>query len=344
MTAQRSGKGSHRHRRKARRLPRRSLLLGGIVASFAISLGIGALIGRLGRPVRPTAATALPPRVAATPRSAPPRLMEEEPLPGDIYVPKLAARVPPPQPRATQASPTWLSNAEPLVAASGTPVVAIVIDDLGLDHAHTERAIGLSGGVTLAFMTYGEGLPQWTAAARAARHELLVHVPMQPLSPQVDPGPNALTTGLAEAEIRRRLRWGLDRMGGYVGANNHMGSRFTENAAGMGVVMDELKARGLLFLDSRTTAASACAPLAAQRDLPFAARNVFLDDDPTVAAVSRQIVALEDVARRHGSAIGIGHPHDGTLTALAEWLPTAGARGIAVVPLTSAMRHGMLRS
>lgn len=340
MTRQRSRAASRRHRRKARRLPRRTLLLGGIAASFAVSLGIGALIGRLGRSARPVAATALPPRAVAVPS----RLMEEEPLPGDIYIPNLAARIPPPQPRATQPSPAWLSNAEPLVAASGTPVVAIVIDDLGLEHARTERAIGLGGGVTLAFMTYAEGLPQWTAAARTARHELLVHVPMQPLSPQADPGPNALTTALAEAEIRRRLRWGLDRLDGYVGANNHMGSRFTENAAGMGVVMDELKARGLLFLDSRTTGASACAPLAAARDLPFAARNVFLDNEPTVEAVSRQIVALEDVARRHGSAIGIGHPHDGTLTALAEWLPTASARGVAVVPLTSAMRHGVLRS
>lgn len=342
MTQQRPRKTSRRPRRSAVRrvLRRRSLLLGGIAASFAASLGIGALIGRLGKPRPTTAMTALPPRLAAAPR----RLMEEEPLPGDIYVPKPGSRPPPPQPSAAQASPSWLRHAEPLVAASGTPVVAIVIDDLGLDRARTERAIGLAGGVTLAFMTYAEGLPRWTAAARAARHELLVHVPMQPLSPQVDPGPNALTVGLSEAEIRQRLRWGLDRLEGYIGANNHMGSRFTENAAGMAVVMDELKARGLLFLDSRTTGASACAPLAAARDLPFAARNVFLDNEPTVPAVSRQIVALEDVARRHGSAIGIGHPHDGTLTALADWLPTASARGIVVVPLTSAMRHGILRS
>lgn len=342
MTQQRSRKTARRHRRSGARrvLRRRSLLLGGAAATFAASLGIGAMLGRLLKPARPIATTMLPPRLAAAPR----RLMEEEPLPSDIYIPKAAARVPPPLPRATQAQPTWLSNAEPLVAASGTPVVAVVIDDLGLDHARTERAIGLGGGVTLAFMTYAEGLSQWVAAARARRHELLVHVPMQPLSPLVDPGPNALTTALTETEVRQRLRWGLDRMDGYVGANNHMGSRFTESAAGMSVVMDELKDRGLLFLDSRTTGASACAPLAAARDLPFAARNVFLDNEPTVEAVTRQIVALEDVARRHGSAIGIGHPHDGTLTALAEWLPTAAARGIAVVPLTSAMRHGLLRS
>jgi len=320
------------------------MLAGGIAASFVASLGLGALVGRLGRSAPAPKTAALPPHTMVAARAAPPRLMEEEPLPGDVYIPKADARVPTPQPRASQATPPWLANAEPLVPAGGTPVVAIVIDDLGLDHARSERALAFPGAVTLAFMTYAEGLSRWAAAARAGRHELLVHVPMQPLSPQADPGPNALTTSLSEAEIRQRLRWGLGRLDGYVGANNHMGSRFTENAAGMGVVMDELKARGLLFLDSRTTAASACAPLAAARDLPFAARNVFLDNEPSVPAVTRQIVALEDVARRHGSAIGIGHPHDGTLTALAEWLPTATTRGVLVVPLTSAMRHGALRS
>ena len=325
---------------------RRALLAGGIGASFVASLGLGALIGRLGGAgSAPAPATvALPTRTAAVSRPPPARLMEEEPLPGDIYVPKASARVPPPLPRASQAEPPWLANAEPLAPASGVPVVAIVIDDLGLDRARTERAVAFPGGVTLAFMTYAENLARWAAAARAARHELLVHVPMQPLSPTIDPGPNALTMALSEPEIRQRLRWDLGRFEGYVGANNHMGSRFTESAAGMSVVMDELKARGLLFLDSRTTGASACAPLAAARELPFAARNIFLDNEPTVPAVTRQIVALEDVARRHGSAIGIGHPHDGTLAALADWLPTAETRGVRLVPLTSVMRHAILRS
>ena len=130
----------------------------------------------------------------------------------------------------------------------------------------------------------------------------------------------------------------IDRMEGYVGANNHMGSRFTEDAAGMRVVLEELRSRGMLFLDSRTTGRSACAAVAATVGLQFASRNVFLDNDTSAAAVRAQIVVLEQVARKHGTAIGIGHPHDGTLTALAEWLPIAAERGIAVVPLTSAMR------
>ena len=73
--------------------------------------------------------------------------------------------------------------------------------------------------------------------------------------------------------------------------------------------------------------------------VPFAERNVFLDDVATVAGVSRQIAVLEQVARKHGTAIAIGHPHPATLAVLTQWLPKAASRGIAVVPLTSVVRR-----
>jgi polysaccharide deacetylase 2 family uncharacterized protein YibQ len=112
----------------------------------------------------------------------------------------------------------------------------------------------------------------------------------------------------------------------------------------MRVVMDELKSRGLLFLDSRTTPHSAGAPVAAAIELPFAERNVFLDNEMTDDGVRQQLSVLEGIARKRGMAVGIGHPHDATLSVLAEWLPTVASRGITVVPLTSAMRHAVMRT
>ncbi|HEY5209705.1 MAG TPA: divergent polysaccharide deacetylase family protein [Stellaceae bacterium] len=237
----------------------------------------------------------------------------------------------------------WLRNARPFIDTRGAPTVAIVIDDLGLSAVHTRQAIALPDSVTLALMTYAPRLEDWAASARAARHELLVHVPMQPLNGKIDPGPNALTVALSDADILSRLRWGLVRMDGYVGINNHMGSRFTQDRAGMSVVMAEVKARGLLFLDSVTIGHTVGAATAEPLHVPFAERNVFLDDQPTVAGVSHQIAVLEQVARRHGAAIAIGHPHPATLAVLAQWLPRAAARGIAVVPLTSLMRRHAAR-
>jgi polysaccharide deacetylase 2 family uncharacterized protein YibQ len=380
------GKVSAKYRKRARKAPskkatpllsRRNLLLaGGAVMTAGVFARLAERMGgQHPAPISESASigdliASLPPDTPQDPlRSAP--LMEEEPLPHDVFIPdttqkqaasaaignqlpvtdvptapvqappvsqSLAVPASPTQRAIATAAPRWLDNARPLVQSGGRPAIAIVIDDLGLQTDLTRQVLALDSNVTLAFMTYAQQLPEWVGRARQGRHEFLVHVPMQPISPTVDPGPNALTVGLRDDEIRARLNWGLDRLEGYVGANNHMGSRFTEDAAGMRIVLAEVKARGLLFLDSRTTGNSVCGPIAAALNLPFAQRNVFLDDEPTESGVRQQIAVLESVARRHGTAIGIGHPHPATIDVLAQWLPTASTRGVAVLPLTSIMR------
>jgi hypothetical protein len=260
-------------------------------------------------------------------------------VPATPAAPVRAATLPNPPASPIGREAAWRSNARPFVNTGAMPAVAIVIDDLGLSAVYTRQAIALGAAVTTAFMTYAPHLDQWTGAARAARHEMLLHVPMQPLNGKIDAGPKALTVALSDAEILDRLRWGLGRMDGYVGINNHMGSRFTQDRGGMSVVLAEVKSRGLLYLDSVTIGGTVGPATADSLHVPFAERNVFLDDEATVAGVSRQLAVLEKLARRRGSAIAIGHPHEVTLTVLAQWLPSAASRGIAVVPLTSVMRR-----
>jgi uncharacterized protein len=276
-----------------------------------------------------------PPAAVATPIAAP----LASPPTATVVAGGPAAPAPAAPSESTDGEPLWLRNAQPFVDTGSLPAIAVVIDDLGLGAAPTRRAIALDQAVTLALMTYAPNLNRWSAAARDARHEILVHVPMQPLNPKVDPGPNALTVSLSDDEIRGRLRWGLGRLDGYVGINNHMGSRFTQERGGMSVVMEEVKARGLLFLDSVTIGHTVGAAIAMAMHVPAAERNVFLDDVPTAAGVQRQIAVLEQVARKHGSAIGIGHPHPATLEAVAQWLPSVASRGVVVVPLTSVVRR-----
>jgi polysaccharide deacetylase 2 family uncharacterized protein YibQ len=138
--------------------------------------------------------------------------------------------------------------------------------------------------------------------------------------------------------VLRRLRWDLDRLDGYVGINNHMGSRFTADPDAMQVVIDELKARGLLFLDSRTSGATVGARVAQRAGIPFAERDVFLDDDQSPAAIAARLRDLEAAARRTGGAIAIGHPHDATLAALAAWIGTLPAKRLQLVPLTEIVK------
>lgn len=215
------------------------------------------------------------------------------------------------------------------------PIVAIVIDDLG-DVAHTRRAIALPHEIALAFLPYPRDTPALAGAARRAGHEVLVHVPMQAMG-DADPGPMALAVSLPAEENVRRLDWALARVPGFDGINNHEGSRFTADAAALAPVMDDLKRRGVFFFDSRTTADSQVLQAAHAAGVESAARDVFLDDMPTVDGVDAQLRALEKRARAQGAAIAIGHPHDVTMDAVAYW--AAHLHGLRLVTLRAAMRR-----
>jgi len=252
-----------------------------------------------------------------------------------------ALRPPPRLPPPLAAQPAWLRYAVPVPPTGNRPLVAIVLDDLGLDRSRTAEAIRLRGPLTMSFMTYASDLAEQTAAARRGGHELFLHVPMEALDRHADPGPHGLFTSLSRDEILERLRWGLGRFHGFVGINNHMGSKFTADAQSMAPVIEELRARGLAFLDSRTSPASQGIPLAVAHGVPHAARDVFLDDDQSPSAIAKQLALIEQVARQHGSAIAIGHPHDQTIAALRAWLPLLGEKGLAFVPVSAVVRHRM---
>jgi len=250
-----------------------------------------------------------------------------------------AAMVLPPVPPAPRAEPAWERFAVAAPPAAGRPRIALVIDDLGVDKKRSWRTIALKGPLTLSFLAYASDLPQMAQAARRAGHELMVHVPMEPMSAAEDMGPNGLAIGLGRDEVLRRLRWDLGRFDGYVGINNHMGSRFTSDAASMTLVMEELKTRGLLFVDSRTTAATAGADVARRLGVPSAARDVFLDNEADAPAIGERLRHLERLAREHGTAIAIGHPHDATIDALARWIAALPQKGLVLVPVSAIVRE-----
>lgn len=260
----------------------------------------------------------------------PPRLVS---LPEPMRVPELEL----PTRSLAPSQPAWQRNAVAAAVPAGRKLIAIVIDDMGVDRARSERAAALHGPLTLAFLPYARGVASQIAAARARGHEILVHVPMEPLGLD-DPGPDALRIGLDDAEIRRRVAEALDHAGPVVGINNHMGSRFTRDRAAMRAVLTELRARELLFLDSRTAPDSVGMALAREMDVPFAARDVFLDNDSAPGPVRSKLEELEAVASRRGYAVAIGHPHDGTIMALDAWLGDLSARGFALVPVSAIVR------
>jgi len=215
------------------------------------------------------------------------------------------------------------------------PRVAIVFDDLGQHIAPVERLLAMGEAFTFSVLPYLPHSQEAADLAYGAGEEVLLHLPMEPQGyPKADPGEGALFVDLPEAELVRRLDDALHAVPHIDGVNNHMGSRFTEEPAGMAVVMEGLRRANLFFLDSRTTPNSVAEMAAAEMGVPFATRDIFLDNDRSEAAVAGQIDRLIAHAVEAGTAIAIGHPHPETLAAVEEGLPRLRAAGVTIVPVS----------
>lgn len=214
------------------------------------------------------------------------------------------------------------------------PRLAIVIDDMGRDLELARAFLDLDLPVTLSILPH---LPRSEDVARLARgrhRPYLLHLPMQPQGyPEVQPGEHALLVGMDESTFLRLLRDDLEAVPGAAGVNNHMGSRLTELQRPMKWVMGELKARGLYFLDSVTTGHSVAAEAARDAGIPWARRDVFLDNVQDGKAIDEQLERAIGIARKGGRAVTIGHPHKATLEALRRWTARLREEGIRVVPL-----------
>ena len=230
----------------------------------------------------------------------------------------------------------WREYGRKTPPAGDAPRLAIIVTGLGLSSAATENAIKLAKEVTLSFTPYGADLETDVAKARGAGHEVLLDLPMEPISyPADDPGPHTLLTSLNPSDNIARLEWLLGRFKGYVGVINFMGSRFTVSPESLRPILHALKERGLMFVDSRSTSKSVAAGLAKQMALPRALNDRFLDHEPTRGAIDQSFAEAEGTARARGVALVVARPFPVTLERLAAWLPMLESRGIEIVPVTA---------
>lgn len=225
-------------------------------------------------------------------------------------------------------------------ALADGPKVAIVVTGLGINEQGSLDAIdALPDAVTLAFAPYGRSLENTVSAARAAGHEVMLEVPMEPFDyPQNDPGPHTMLTGEAPRANLEKLFWLMARFGGYFGVINNMGARFTASAADLGPVMEEFGARGLGYLDDGSSNRSVAAQLAGANKVPYARAGSVIDANPSRASIQSALASLEAEALSTGSAIGIISGLPISVQTVSEWAAELDAKGIALVPASVLMR------
>ncbi|SEQ26214.1 hypothetical protein SAMN05428969_2455 [Devosia sp. YR412] len=225
------------------------------------------------------------------------------------------------------------------VADTG-PKVSIIVTGLGINEQGSLDAIDqLPDDVSLAFAPYGKTLTTTVAAARAAGHEVLLEIPLEPFDfPQNDPGPQTLLTGEPTRANLDKLFWLMSRFGGYAGVINNMGARFTASAADFSPVMEELGARGLGYIDDGSSNRSLAPQLAEGNKVPFSRADLVIDTNPSRQAILQALASLEAKALENGHAIGIVSALPISVTAISEWSRDLEAKGIALVPASALMK------
>lgn len=223
------------------------------------------------------------------------------------------------------------------------PRIALVIDDFGNSNSDAVRGmLDLDAPLTISVLPHRPHTATLADAARRAGKEVLVHIPMEPLSyPETDPGEGALLTSHTREELNRRTNAALDDVPHAVGANNHMGSSFTALHIPMRVVMGRLRERGLYYLDSMTSPSSVGLAEAERAGIPSARNRMFIDsplDESGRMDIESQLADLVAIARKRGEAIGIGHPYPETVSALEKAIPELEREGIELVFVSQLVR------
>ncbi|ORM62511.1 hypothetical protein PRCB_12510 [Pantoea rodasii] len=199
--------------------------------------------------------------------------------------------------------------------------LSIVIDDFGYRPVEENKVLQMPAAISVAVLPNAPHAREMATKAHQGGHEVLIHLPMAPLSKQ-PLEKDTLTPDMSSEEIARIVRDAAGKVPFAVGLNNHMGSKMTSSLPGMQKVMQVLNQYNYYFLDSMTIGNSQSIPAAQGTRVKVLKRRVFLDDSQNEASIREQFTRAVKLAQRDGYAIAIGHPHPNTVRVLQQMLPS----------------------
>ena len=197
--------------------------------------------------------------------------------------------------------------------------LAIVIDDFGYRPQTENQVLAMPAALSVAVLPNAPHAREMATKAHNAGHEVLIHLPMAPLSKQ-PLEKDTLRPEMSSAEIERIISDAVSKVPYATGLNNHMGSAMTSSLFGMQKVMQALERYDLYFLDSMTIGNSQAMRAASGTGVKVIKRKVFLDDTQNEGDIRIQFNRAIELARRSGSAIAIGHPHPSTVRVLQQMI------------------------
>lgn len=229
--------------------------------------------------------------------------------------------------------------ARPFTPVAGRPMISVVVGGLGFNARATQQAIDeLPPEITLSFVPYADNLQTWIDRARAAGHEVLLELPMEPFDPDADDtGPQTLLASATSQQNIARLEQLLARATGYFGVTNYQGARFATSAQASAPITQALRRRGLAFISSGIGQRSALSVEAQRAGLPTAAADRIIDVRREADAIDDQLLNLEALALQNQSAIGAGFAYPVTIEQVARWARDVETRGYQLAPASAVL-------
>ena len=201
----------------------------------------------------------------------------------------------------------------PNSSVKGRAKLVLIIDDVAtFEHASMIKSLGLK--ITPSIFPATKTHPDTPSIARSFEF-YMIHLPMQAKhfdSPEI----GTLTINESFESMLEKIKKIRKDFPRAKYTNNHTGSRFTSDYDAMDKAYRALIEQGFIFVDSKTIAQTAVARAAKKYNQPYISRDIFLDDDPSAAAVRRELVAAVNLAKKRGYAIAIGHPKKNTIAVI----------------------------
>ncbi|GAB6090341.1 hypothetical protein JCM12856_19340 [Spirochaeta dissipatitropha] len=220
--------------------------------------------------------------------------------------------------------------------------LVFVIDDAGYSLDQLQVFLDSPAPMTIAVLPHLPYSADAAVRSHASGKEVIVHMPMEALNGDLDPGPGAIYVSDSAEEIREKTVAAFTSVPYSSGANNHMGSAVTRNSNAMEIFLRAMKDlnEDFIFLDSRTTSDSVGIKMADQSGVRSVERDIFLDNEDTRSAIIAAIEEGKSVSRKQGHAVMIGHvfsEHLGDI--ITEFYPELMQEGYRLTTLTELISY-----
>lgn len=232
----------------------------------------------------------------------------------------------------------WRAYARPQAPVPANAVkVAIVVLEAGLSEQLTAAALDqLPGQVTFAYNAYAPDIADQINKARALGHEVLLDLPMEPETyPIDDPGPETLLTQISPRENLKQLRTFMGRAPGAFGITSSSGRQFVTESSALAPILQDLKRRGLAWVDLSLKPDSVTPAIAAQLQVPTATGQIVLDEILTNEAIQAQLGKAEQLFKANGQGIIVARLYPMSVKWLASFIRGSPSQNIAIVPVSA---------